>query len=115
MSINFRLAYRNPVEYVDLFPKINIKDIEGLENNCILNFIEVDIPVFNDIIQNISIDINEDLINKNVEMYLISGSQDDYETITQFQIVKNAIILTRIYDYPKNSVKVALVFYNTGG
>lgn len=115
MALDFRLAYRSPTEYVDLFPKVNITDIDGMENTYVKNIINVEIPAVSTLTQNINITASAELANKNIDMYLVSGSQEDYSTITQYQVNENELILTRLYTYPNDTINVALIFYDTVG
>lgn len=115
MALDFRLAYQSPTEYVDLFPKVNITDVNGMENTYIKNIINVEIPAVSALTQNITIVANIELVSKNIDMYLVSGNQEDYNTITQYQVNENELILTRLYTYPNNTINVALIFYDTMG
>lgn len=109
MAIDFRLAYRSPTEFVDLFPKTQLQAIDdgNLFDTVIL---PVTIPASNDVTQTITITASAELANSVNRMYLSSGSQEDYSTITQYQVNTNQLVITRLYGGSENGIEVNLVF-----
>lgn len=117
MAINFRLSYLNGSEFTDLFQKTSIKEIK--ETNQLLKPIEiqVEIPATNDLTQVIQILTTTEMEEAWVEMNLIGNTTQekiDYNTITQFQIQSNQLIITRLGNKPTNQIQVNLLFYTQG-
>lgn len=111
MAIDFRLAYRSPTEFVDLFPKTQFQAIDDVGNLFNTVILPVTIPASSDIIQTITITASAELANSVNRMYLSSGSQEDYGTITQYQVNENQLIITRLYGGSENDIEVNLVFF----
>lgn len=119
MAVNFRLSYNNGFEFVDLFPKSNISAINNNENLLKYSFIDVTIPAptSQDVTQTVSITTTPQQVSAPVYMLLTStGDQAkaDYSTIDQYQIATNQLIITRLYNWPQNSIDVTLIFEEAG-
>lgn len=119
MALNFRLAYNTGIEFVDLFPWTGIEGI--VDGNNILQYstIPVTIPPVSSstITQTISITTSTQQASAPVYMVLTStGNQaeQDYATITQYQVQDNGLVLTRLYSWPQDSINVVLIFEEGG-
>lgn len=113
--IKFRLSDKENNEYVDLFPHTSIGAIVNGENFRKTQIIEVEVPAFNGVTQNISIQTNANIVNAPFEVHLLNGDKRDYNTLNQVQVVEGAIIITRLNIMPENAIKIALVFYGIRG
>lgn len=114
MAVNFRLAYNSGTEFVDLFPRTNIDEIIG-GRMMSYSTISVTIPSPSSATttQTVAITTTDNQVASPVSMMLTStGSQAqaDYATITQFEILENQLVLTRLYSQPTGSINVVLIF-----
>ena len=119
MAVNFRLAYNNGLGVVDLFPKSSISAIDGNDNIMKYSILNVTIPAptSQDVIQTIPITITNKQVAAPVYMLLTStGAQaeEDYFTIDQYQVTTNQLIITRLYNWPQDSINVTLIFEEAG-
>lgn len=117
MATNFRLAYLNGTEFVDLFPKTSIGGITDATKALKFVTIQTTIPATTDMTQTITISTQTGMENAWVEMRLIGNSQqeiDDYATITQYEIQPNQLIITRLGSMPVGEIQVNLIFYMQG-
>lgn len=119
MAVNFRLAYNSGLEIVDLFPATNMGAVDGTDNIMQYSTINVTIPApaSQDVTQTISITTTTQQVAAPVYMLLTStGAQaeNDYSTITQFQVLENQLVITRLYQWPQNSINVTLIFEEAG-
>lgn len=119
MAVNFRLAYNDGLEIVDLFPKSNFSAIENTGNIMKYSTIDVTIPAptSQNITQTISITTTDKQVSSPVYMILTStGTQAeaDYATINQYQVTTNQLIITRLYNFPQDSINVTLIFEEAG-
>lgn len=119
MSINVRLAYNQGSEYIDLFPRTSIDNIVDIENTIKFSSLIVNIPVIEDnITQIIPLNLTPQQNTALVDMVLISNdkqSKDSFNTITQFQIDNNQLIITRLYGFPTKDIEVQLYFKERKG
>lgn len=119
MAVNFRLAYNDGLEIVDLFPKSNFSAIENAGNIMKYSTIDVTIPApsSQQLTQTISITTTSKQVNAPVYMVLNSTgeqAEEDYTTINQYRVTTNQLIITRLYKQPKNSINVTLIFEEAG-
>ena len=119
MAVNFRLAYNSGLEYVDLFLKSSLQAVENTENVLKYSTINVTIPAVaeNTVTQTIDIATTNSQLNSPVDMYLLStgkNAQNDYATITQYEVTQNQLAITRLYNWPTDSIDVVLVFKEKG-
>ena len=119
MAINFRLNYNNGVEYADLFFKTSLENIIEIGNCLHYSTLQLEIPsvAANTITQTIPITISSSQENCAVAMFLLDDTtqaQSDYATISQFEIQNNQLIITRLYNWPTDSVNVLLLFKEGG-
>lgn len=119
MAVNFRLAYNNGTKYVDLFPKTSADAIVGVDNALEYTTIDVTIPAVasGTTQQTVTITTTPTQVAAPVDMVLTStGSQalSDYGTITQFEVQTNALVITRLYSWPTDSIQVTLYFKEGG-
>lgn len=119
---NFRLKVKQDNSYIDLFPLTTKSQIEGQTQWLETEAIEVTIPKYQgskQIIQ-LSADGIDYMANSQFEIYLVSGSQSDYDSISQAEIVvgdggkPTNLVLTRLYTYPLADIKVSIVFFKKG-
>lgn len=119
---NFRLKVKQDNSYIDLFPLTTKSQIEGQTQWLETEVIEVTIPKYQgskQIIQ-LSADGVEYMASNQFEIYLVSGSQSDYDSISQAEIVvgdggkPTNLVLTRLYTYPLADIKVSIVFFKKG-
>lgn len=115
MAVNFRLAYNNGLDYTDLFPKTNFQGVSGAENILSYETMTVTIPAIAEgtTTQTIDITTTEEQVNALVDMYLNTTggtSENDYASITQYQVLTNQLVITRLYTCPTNDIEVTLVF-----
>lgn len=114
MAVNFRLAYNSGTEFVDLFPRTNMDGVIG-DNMMSYSTISVTIPAPSPAAttQTVAITTTDSQEASPVSMMLTStGSQAqaDYATITQFEVLENQLVLTRLYSQPTGSINVVLIF-----
>lgn len=119
MAVNFRLAYNSGLEIVDLFPASSMGAVDGAENVMQYSTLNVTIPAptSQDVTQTISITTTAQQVATPVYMVLTStGAQaeSDYATISQYQVTENQLVLTRLYNWPQDSINVTLIFEEAG-
>ena len=117
MSFKFRLAYNEGFDYTDLFPKTNVKAIEGNEDILKYSEINLTIPVTTELEQTIPLTLTSNQQNSPFFIELQNVNEDtltDYYTINQAQIVDNNLILIRLDNLPKNSIDVKIRFKEIG-
>lgn len=119
MAVNFRLAYNQGINYVDLFPRSNMEAI--IDSGNILKYTTINIsipaPTGNPTIQNVSISTTMQQVNAPFVMQLISTgeqAENDYSTIDQVEVQENSLIITRLYNWPVGDIEVELVFQQEG-
>ena len=116
MAVNFRLAYRSGIDYSDLFPTTNIEAV--IDSNFLryssIEGVSIPVPSGNPTTQTIAIQTTAAQVASNVRMELATGEQDDYNTIVQFEIQTNQLVLTRLYEWPTNAITVNLIFEERG-
>ena len=89
MSINFRLAYNQGVNYIDLFPKTNMEAIINNENGLSYSLINnITIPAVSQGTNTQTISINATASQNDSPFYVFLSSsgqqaQLDYQTINQ--------------------------------
>lgn len=115
MAVNFRLAYNDGLDIVDLFPKSNVMSIIDNTNAMKYSTIDVAIPAPTTEVttQTIAITTTTAQVNAPVYMFLTSTGEQaeiDYSTITQFSVSTNELELVRLYNWPQESINVTLVF-----
>lgn len=115
MALNFRLAYTDSIRYIDLFPDTSIDAITDKSDNIYqITVVPVTIPATSSNVQDITITADSNLANSPVRMYLVSSGEEamiDYNTITQFEVTVNQLTITRLYEFPNDSIQVNLVFF----
>lgn len=119
MAVNFRLAYNSALEIVDLFPASSMGAVDGAENVMQYSTLNVTIPAptSQDVTQTISITTTAQQVAAPVYMVLTStGAQaeSDYATISQYQVTENQLVITRLYNWPQDSINVTLIFEEAG-
>lgn len=120
MPTNFRLAYTDGIEYIDLFPSTSIRGITDANN--IFEIVSLDVtipaPTSQTLTQSITIPTTQEMENTNFNAILLStGAQaeSDYATISQIQVNTNELVVTRLYDMPTDSIDVRLIFFERRG
>ena len=120
MPTNFRLAYSNGIEHIDLFPSTSIRGITDANN--IFEIVSLDVtipaPTSQTLTQSITIPTTQEMENTNFNAILLStGAQaeSDYATISQIQVNTNELVVTRLYDMPTDSIDVRLIFFERRG
>ena len=119
MAINFRLAYNQGIDYVDLFPRSSMEAVIDSDNILQYTTINVNIPVptGTPTTQTITIATTQAQVDSPVAMQLITTgeqAEQDYSTITQFEVQNNALVITRLYNWPQQAIDVELVFQQKG-
>lgn len=120
MSTNFRLAYTNGIEYIDLFPSTSIHGITDANNVFEIVSLDVTIPAptSQTLTQSIAITATQEMEDTNFNVILLSTgkqAESDYGTISQMQVNTNELIVTRLYGMPTNSIDVRLIFFEQRG
>lgn len=120
MPTNFRLAYTNGIEYIDLFPSTSVHGITDANNVFEIVTLDVTIPAptSQTLTQSIAITTTQEMEDTNFNVILLStGTQaeSDYTTISQMQVNTNELVVTRLYNMPVDSIDVRLVFFEQRG
>ena len=120
MATNFRLAYTNGIEYIDLFPKTSATAIADAQNIYNIEEVGVNIPAPTSptLTQTVALSTTPDMVASPFRVYLFStGTQaeSDYATINQIEVRDNQLVITRLGDMPTGDIKVTLVFFLIGG
>ena len=117
--MDFRLSFNSGNGFIDLFPVTNLQAIQN--NNYFLYYSTLDVtipaPTNQDVSQIININITESQASAPFDVFLKSeGNQalSDYNTISQIQITSNQLIITRLYNWPQNSIDIRIVFKEVG-
>lgn len=120
MATNFRLAYTNGIEYIDLFPKTSVTAIVDAQN--IYDIVQVDVnihaPTSPTLTQTVALSTTPAMVAAPFRVYLSSkGTQaeSDYATINQVEVQDSQLVITRLGDMPVGAIDVTLVFFEAGG
>lgn len=120
MATNFRLAYTNGIEYIDLFPKTAVTAIADVQN--IYDIVQVDVnipaPTSSTLTQTVALSTTPAMIAAPFRVYLSStGTQaeSDYATINQIEVQDSQLVITRLGDMPVGAIDVTLVFFEVRG
>lgn len=120
MATNFRLAYTNGIEYIDLFPTTSVTAIVDAQN--IYDIVQVDVnipaPTSPTLTQTVALSTTPAMVAAPFRVYLSStGTQaeSDYATINQVEVQDNQLVITRLGDMPVGAIDVTLVFFEIGG
>lgn len=120
MATNFRLAYTNGIEYIDLFPKTSVEAIVNAQN--IYDIVQVDVnipaPASATLTQTIALSTTPAMVAAPFRVCLSStGTQaeSDYATINQVEVQDNQLVITRLGDMPVGTIDVTLVFFEVRG
>lgn len=120
MATNFRLAYTNGIEYIDLFPKTSVTVIVDAQN--IYDIVQVDVnipaPTSSTLTQTVALSTTPAMVAAPFRVYLSStGTQaeSDYATINQVEVQDNQLVITRLGDMPVGAIDVTLVFFEVRG
>ena len=120
MATNFRLAYTNGIEYIDLFPKTSVTAIVDAQN--IYDIVQVDVnipsPTSPALTQTVALSTTPAMVAAPFRVYLSStGTQaeSDYATINQVEVQDSQLVITRLGDMPVGAINVTLVFFEAGG
>lgn len=120
MATNFRLAYTNGIEYIDLFPKTSVTAIVDAQN--IYDIVQVDVnipaPTSPALTQTVALSTTPAMVAAPFRVYLSStGTQaeSDYATINQVEVQDNQLVITRLGDMPVGAIDVTLVFFEVRG
>lgn len=117
MALNFRFAYNQGFEYVDLFPSTSVAAIKEGSIVSRQSVVNVTIPAVSDYTQTISLSLTQEQIDSMVYMQLIDLSENDqynYDSISQYQVTEDGLVINRLYYYPTDSIQVALIFVENG-
>ena len=109
----FRLAYNDGFQYVDLFPKTNIDSIEGKNKLLKYTTVTVDIPVTSDTTQSIPVTLTPTQLIAPFYMELLTDTPQgsaDYSTIDQIEVKDNMLVITRLSNMPTGQIQVKLTF-----
>lgn len=119
MATNFRLAYTNGIEYIDLFPKTSVTAIVDAQN--IYDIVQVDVnipaPTNSTLTQTVALSTTPAMVAAPFRVYLSStGTQaeSDYATINQIEVQDSQLVITRLGDMPVGAIDVRLVFFEVG-
>lgn len=120
MATNFRLAYTNGIEYIDLFPKTSVTAIADAQNTYDIVQVDVNIPAptSSTLTQTVALSTTPAMVEAPFRVYLSStGTQaeSDYATINQVEVQDNQLVITRLGDMPVGAIDVTLVFYEVRG
>lgn len=120
MVTNFRLAYTNGIEYIDLFPKTSATAIADAQNIYNIKEVDVKIPVPTSptLTQTIALSTTPAMVVApfRVVSYPWSEEEDQsYATINQIEVRDNQLVVTRLGDMPTVEIPVTLVFFLIGG
>lgn len=120
MATNFRLAYTNGIEYIDLFPKTSVTAIVDAQN--IYDIVQVDVnipaPTSSTLTQTVALSTTPAMVAAPFRVYLSStGTQaeSDYATINQVEVQDSQLVITRLGDMPVGAIDVTLVFFEVRG
>lgn len=120
MATNFRLAYTNGIEYIDLVPKTSVTAIVDAQN--VYDIVQVDVnipaPTSPALTQTVALSTTPAMVAAPFRVYLSStGTQaeSDYATINQVEVQDSQLVITRLGDMPVGAIDVTLVFFEIGG
>ena len=119
MAVNSRMSVNVGGQYIDLFPRTGMSGIIKANNALKYSEIEVTIPVVpnGQNTQNIAITTTQNQVNSPVYMVLLTEgkqAEKDYSTISQLSVLENELVITRLYSWPSNEIKVKLLFEERG-
>lgn len=117
MAIQVRISYKDGAGYTDMALRSSMQAIIDADDVYKKVFLTVDIPASQDLTQTISITTDNKMAESAVDMFLNTTgeqAQSDYNTISQFQVLDNQLVITRLGDKPTGSINVTLIFYEKG-
>lgn len=114
--MNFRLAYKSGINYIDLFPKTNTDGIIDLEKTFTIETLNVNVPATTNQIQSIAVTTTSNMLNSVYQYFLVNSTTSetsiaDFATISKIDITTNQITITRLNDMPTNSIDIIIVFF----
>lgn len=108
--MNFVLAYKGNEDYIDLLPTANAINIKGRENLARQTEMTVTVPPISNPVQFIGAPLSERQQKAPFWVMLVSGSIEDYNTITQIATDNAQLVVLRLGDMPKNPITIKLIF-----
>lgn len=117
MALNFQPRYKaSEEEYAELNYATNVSSVLGTENvyQIVTQNLNIPVPSGNNITQTLSFLTDSKMPESKVEMYLATAGNEAqlaYNTITQFEVRTNQVIITRLGEMPQTAINVTLVFY----
>ena len=117
MALNFRLAYNSGYDYIDLMPNTSIEQIQGIGNILKYSTMDIEIPAFTGLTQEIPISMTEkqkvaplsmELLDENVE------SLASYFTFDQAETQADKLVITRLGKGSETPINVRLRFWEGG-
>lgn len=119
MATNFRLAYTNGIEYIDLFPKTSATAIADAQNIYNIKEVDVTIPVPTSptLTQMIALSTTPAMVVAPFRVVFHPWNEEDqsYATINQIEVRDNQLVVTRLGDMPTVDIPVTLIFFEAGG
>lgn len=117
MALNFQPRYKaSEEEYAELNYATNVSSVLGTENvyQIVTQNLNIPVPSGSNITQTLSFLTDSKMPESKVEMYLATAGNEAqlaYNTITQFEVRTNQVIITRLGEMPQTAIDVTLVFY----
>lgn len=117
MALNFQPRYKaSEEEYAELNYATNVSSVLGTEDvyQIVTQNLNIPVPSGNNITQTLSFLTDSKMPESKVEMYLTTAGNEAqlaYNTITQFEVRTNQVIITRLGEMPQTAIDVTLVFY----
>lgn len=117
MALNFQPRYKaSEEEYAELNYATNVSSVLGTEDvyQIVTQNLNIPVPSGSNITQTLSFLTDSKMPESKVEMYLTTAGNEAqlaYNTITQFEVRTNQVIITRLGKMPQTAINVTLVFY----
>ena len=109
MAENFVFEVREQIGYTELLPSTTVDNLVDTYTKVTFN---VMIPATDENTQIISVpNITSEMAQMPFEIYLLSGAEEDYGTLTQVEIQEEQLIIKRLYKIPLNEISVVLLIY----
>lgn len=110
MAENFVFEAREQVGYNELLPSTTADNVVGTYTKTSLNVV---VPATTENVQTIAVpDMTAEMAQMPFEVYLVSGAQDDYGTLTQVESQEGQVVITRLYEMPTAEITIMLLIYS---
>ena len=112
MAENFVFEVRRQIGYDELLPSTNSK---AILNSCVKKIVNITLNPASTGTQALGkSELTEDIADAPFDVILVSGSQEDYATLSELRVTRFTLTIRRLYFAQQNPLELMLVFYDEG-